>query len=48
MFIPHIAASKGTLIALVGNKIVMGEMAHLSPIDVQAQREMENCILLMP
>lgn len=38
VFIPHIAASGGTLIALVGNKIVMGEMAHLSPIDVQAER----------
>ena len=38
VFIPHIAASGGTLIALVGNKIVMGEMAHLSPIDVQIER----------
>lgn len=38
VFIPHIAASGGTLIALIGNKIVMGEMAHLSPIDVQVER----------
>jgi len=38
VFIPHIAASGGTLIALAGNKIVMGEMSHLSPIDVQAER----------
>ncbi|MDI6886597.1 MAG: hypothetical protein QMD22_09745 [archaeon] len=38
VFIPHIAASGGTLIALIGNKIVMGEMAHLSPIDIQVER----------
>ena len=35
VFIPHIAASGGTLIALSGNKIVMGPMSHISPLDVQ-------------
>jgi hypothetical protein len=38
VFIPHIAASGGTLIALTGNKIVMGDMSSISPIDVQIQR----------
>jgi len=38
IFIPHIAASGGTLIALSGTKIVMGEMSHLSPIDIQIER----------
>ncbi len=33
VFIPHIAASGGTLIALIGNEIVMGMMSQLSPID---------------
>ena len=33
--VPHIAASGGTLIALVGNEIIMGPMSNLSPIDVQ-------------
>lgn len=35
VFIPHIASSGGTVIALTGNKIVMGEMSSLTPIDVQ-------------
>jgi len=39
VFIPHIAASGGTLIALTGNKIVMGDMSSMSPIDVQIQRD---------
>lgn len=34
-FVPHVAASGGTLLALVGNKIVMGPMSHLTPLDVQ-------------
>lgn len=38
VFIPHIAASGATLIALVGNKLVMGEMSHLTPIDLQMER----------
>jgi ClpP class serine protease len=37
VFIPHIAASGGTLLALTGNKIVMGMMSQLSPLDPQAQ-----------
>lgn len=37
-FVPHIAASGGTLIALTGNKIVMGDMSSISPIDVQLPR----------
>lgn len=35
VFIPHLAASGGTMMALVGNEIVMGRMSHLTPIDVQ-------------
>ena len=38
VFVPHIAASGGTLIALTGNKIVMGEMSNITPIDVQTIR----------
>lgn len=34
-FVPHIAASGGTLLALTGDKIVMGPMSHLTPLDVQ-------------
>ena len=34
-FVPHIAASGGTLLALTGNEIVMGLMSHLTPLDVQ-------------
>jgi len=34
-FVPHIAASGGTLLALIGNQIVMGPMSHISPLDVQ-------------
>jgi ATP-dependent protease ClpP protease subunit len=33
VYVPHIAASGGTLIALAGNKIVMGMMSQLSPLD---------------
>jgi len=39
VFIPHIAASGGTLIALSGDEIVMGHMSTLTPIDVQMERE---------
>ena len=35
VFVPHIAASGGTLIAMTGNRIVMGMMSQLSPLDVQ-------------
>jgi len=34
-FVPHIAASGGTLLALTGNQIVMGPMSHITPLDVQ-------------
>lgn len=34
-FVPHIAASGGTLFALIGNKIVMGPMSHITPLDPQ-------------
>jgi hypothetical protein len=37
VFVPHIAASGGTLLALTGNQIVMGLMSQLSPLDPQAQ-----------
>lgn len=35
VFVPNIAASGGTLVALIGNKIVMGPMSSLSPLDPQ-------------
>ena len=35
VFVPHIAASGGTLLALTGNKIIMGIMSQLSPLDPQ-------------
>lgn len=35
VFVPHIAASGGTLLALTGNRIRMGMMSQLSPLDVQ-------------
>lgn len=35
VFIPHIAASGGTMLALTGNHIRMGMMSQLSPVDVQ-------------
>lgn len=38
VFIPHIAASGGTLVALTGNRIIMGDMSNISPIDVQVIR----------
>jgi len=34
-FVPHIAASGGTLLALTGDEIVMGAMSHLTPLDIQ-------------
>jgi ClpP class serine protease len=37
VFVPHIAASGGTLLSLTGNKIVMGMMSQLLPLDPQAQ-----------
>jgi len=37
VFVPHIAASGGTLLSLTGNKIVMGMISQLSPLDPQAQ-----------
>lgn len=35
VFVPHMALSGGTLVALTGNEIVMGEMSNLTPIDIQ-------------
>jgi hypothetical protein len=35
VYVPHMAASGGTLISLTGNKIVMGPMSQLSPVDPQ-------------
>jgi ATP-dependent protease ClpP protease subunit len=35
VFVPHTAASGGTLLTFAGNEIVMGEMSRLSPIDTQ-------------
>lgn len=36
VFVPHVAASGGTLLALTGNKIVMGMMSNLTPMDPTA------------
>lgn len=33
VFVPHVAASGGALVALTGNKIVMGMMSQLTPLD---------------
>ena len=41
VFIPHYAASGGTLIALTGNRIIMGEMSSITPIDVQIPKNGE-------
>ena len=35
VFVPHIAASGGTVLALAGNRIRMGMMSQLSPVDAQ-------------
>jgi len=35
VYVPHMAASGGTLIALTGDKVVMGIMSQLSPLDPQ-------------
>ena len=35
VFVPHIAASGGTMLALTGNSIRMGMMSQLGPVDVQ-------------
>jgi ClpP class serine protease len=37
-YVPHMALSGGTLLALTGNKIVMGTMSQLSALDVQIDR----------
>ena len=34
-FVPHIAASGGTLLALTGNKIVMGPLSNITSLDPQ-------------
>lgn len=39
VFVPHIAASGGTLVALTGNEIVMGMMSQLTPLDPQSEDE---------
>jgi ClpP class serine protease len=35
VFVPHMALSGGTVVALAGDNIVMGRMSQLSPLDVQ-------------
>ena len=44
VFIPHIAASGGTLLALTGNKIRMGVMSQLSPVDPQRPYKNEGWV----
>jgi hypothetical protein len=34
-FVPHVAASGGTLLAVAGNEVVMGPMSHITPLDSQ-------------
>ena len=36
-FVPHIAASGGTLFAITGDQIVMGPMSNITPVDPQVQ-----------
>jgi Serine dehydrogenase proteinase len=36
-FVPHVAASGGTLLAVAGNEIVMGPMSHITPLDSQVR-----------
>jgi hypothetical protein len=36
-FVPHVAASGGTLLTIAGNEIVMGPMSHLTPLDSQVK-----------
>jgi len=38
VFVPHVAASGGTLVALTGNEIVMGMMSQLTPLDPHSER----------
>jgi len=37
VFVPHVAASGGTLVALTGNEIVMGMMSQLTPLDPHSE-----------
>lgn len=39
VFVPHVATSGGTLVALTGNEIVMGMMSQLSPVDPYTLQE---------
>jgi len=39
VYVPHIAASGATLIAIAADEIVMGEISRLSPIDVIYETE---------
>lgn len=39
VFVPHIAASGATLIAIAADEIVMGEISRLSPIDIIYETE---------
>jgi len=34
-FVPHVAASGGTLLACAGDEIYMGPMSHITPLDTQ-------------
>lgn len=36
-FVPHVAASGGTLMAIAGNQVVMGPMSHITPLDTQVR-----------
>jgi len=45
VFIPHIAASGGTLLSLSGNEIVMGMMSQLGPIDPSTDGKPALCVV---
>ncbi|MDE1870123.1 MAG: ATP-dependent Clp protease proteolytic subunit [Candidatus Micrarchaeota archaeon] len=45
VFVPHIAASGGTLVALTGNKIVMGMMSQITPLDPQTGDKSVNNVV---
>lgn len=44
VFVPHIAASGGTMLALTGNRIRMGMMSQLSPVDPQRPYKNEGLV----
>lgn len=46
VFVPHVATSGGTILALTGNRIRMGMMSQLSPVDVQIGQISANSLMV--